>query len=156
MPCKLSGLSNTSIYILTKKGRSIMKRIKKLTASLLALAITCAGINCIPASAIHQFRYIYLTGGKIATASVDYETMFPGPLVTAKTIGGSEIPYLALSVTYTLRNGASNTAMSWGSRKKPATFSERHDYKRVYSVHSANAGTSLNDLRSESLVVNYG
>lgn len=131
-----------------------MKRIKKLTASLLALAITCAGINCIPASAIYQFKYIYLTGGKTATASVDYGTMFPSPTVTAKTSGNTN-KYKAVCVTYTLQNGVTRTVMKWGGTL-PAVFSEYHEYKRVYSLHSANAGTSANDLRSESLVVNYG
>ena len=39
-----------------------MKRIKKITASLLALAITCAGINCIPASAIYTSHTFYTYG----------------------------------------------------------------------------------------------
>ena len=71
MPCELSGLSNTSIYILTKKRLSIMKRIKKITASLLALAITCAGINCIPAKAASTSKSFYLYDSSIPS-SVQY------------------------------------------------------------------------------------
>ena len=106
-----------------------MKRIKKITASLLALAITAAGMSSIPASAAGgNATRNFAVGNYSATASV-YVTASPRTYVDASTTSYSNnvywrYVYLQLTTTndiFMSREGAySRTGNSYVSMNTPS------------------------------------
>lgn len=86
-----------------------MKKFKKLTASLMALAITAAGMSSIPASAAYTSYTLYL-GTHTALAYVNF---IPNQSYTGCTSGQGDdaVFYKYIKVTATKYNGTPVTDM---------------------------------------------